>query len=68
MFGLGTGEIILIAVVILILFGAKKIPEFARGLGQGVREFKNAANSVKTEIESGVADKKETPGADKTLS
>lgn len=68
MFGLGTGEIILIAVVILILFGAKKIPEFARGLGQGVREFKNAANTVKTEIESGAADKKDTPGTDKTLS
>jgi sec-independent protein translocase protein TatA len=50
MFGLGTGEIILIVIVILVLFGAKKIPDFARGLGQGIREFKTAANSVKEEV------------------
>lgn len=50
MFGLGTGEIILILLVILVLFGAKKIPEFAKGLGQGIREFKNAANNVKEEV------------------
>ena len=51
MFGLGTGELIFIAVVILIFFGARKIPEFARGLGQGIREFKDAANNVKKDIE-----------------
>ncbi|MCS7085073.1 MAG: twin-arginine translocase TatA/TatE family subunit [Bacteroidia bacterium] len=50
-FGLGPWEIALIVLVILILFGAKKIPDFARGLGQGIREFKNAANNVKQEIE-----------------
>jgi len=54
MFGLGTTEIILIALVVLVLFGAKKIPEFARGLGQGVREFKDAANNVKKDIEKEV--------------
>jgi sec-independent protein translocase protein TatA len=50
-FGLGPWEIALIVLVILVLFGAKKIPDFARGLGQGIREFKNAANNVKQEIE-----------------
>jgi len=51
MFGLGTTEIILILLVILIMFGANKIPEFAKGLGKGIREFKNAARDVKSEIE-----------------
>ncbi len=46
MFGLGVPEFIVIAVVILILFGAKKIPEFARGLGEGIREFRKAAAGI----------------------
>jgi sec-independent protein translocase protein TatA len=50
LFGLGTSEIIVIVIAILILFGAKKIPQFAKGLGQGVREFKDAAGNVKKEI------------------
>lgn len=49
--GLGTTEVILILVVVLILFGARKIPEFARGLGNGIREFRNATQNVKHEIE-----------------
>lgn len=44
MFGLGTPELILIGVVVVLLFGAKKIPELMRGLGSGIKEFKNAAN------------------------
>lgn len=40
---LGTPEIVVIAVVVLLLFGGKKIPEFMRGLGKGVREFRNAS-------------------------
>ncbi len=52
LFGLGTPEIIAIVVVVLIRFGAKKIPQFARGLGQGIREFKDAAGSVKKEVNS----------------
>jgi len=48
--GLGTTEIILIALVVLVLFGARKIPEFMKGLGQGVKEFKNASNNIKQEI------------------
>ncbi len=51
MFGnIGTGEIILILLVILILFGAKKIPELAQGLGKGIREFKKAMREVEDEI------------------
>jgi sec-independent protein translocase protein TatA len=49
--GIGVPEILLIVLAILILFGAKKIPEFAKGLGQGIREFKNATNNVKGEIQ-----------------
>jgi sec-independent protein translocase protein TatA len=42
LFNLGGGEIILILAIILILFGAKKLPELAKGLGQGIKEFKKA--------------------------
>ncbi len=51
MFGnLGAGEIILILLVILILFGAKKIPELAQGLGKGMREFKKSLKEVEEDI------------------
>ncbi|MFA5404827.1 MAG: twin-arginine translocase TatA/TatE family subunit [Ignavibacteria bacterium] len=50
MFGLGTPEIILIVVVILVLFGAKKIPEFMQGIGKGVKEFKKATTDIEKEI------------------
>jgi len=49
MFGLGTQEIILIVVVVLLLFGGKKIPELMRGLGKGVREFKDGQNETPKE-------------------
>ena len=48
---LGGWEIVLILAVVLILFGAKKLPELAKGLGQGIREFKKASNEVTREIE-----------------
>ena len=54
--GLGGTEVILILVVILLLFGAKRIPELAKGLGRGIREFKDATKEVKNEIESSVKD------------
>lgn len=44
---LGTQEIIIIAIIILVLFGGKKIPELMRGLGKGVKEYKDAINDVK---------------------
>lgn len=47
---LGGWEIVLILAVVLILFGAKKLPELAKGLGQGIKEFKKAANDVTSEI------------------
>jgi len=47
----GMGEWILIGMVVLIFFGAKKIPELARGLGRGIREFKDATKEIKKDIE-----------------
>lgn len=52
MFGLGTPEIILIAIVILVLFGAKKIPELMQGLGKGIKEFKKASSDIEKDITS----------------
>ena len=46
----GGWEMVVIAIVILLLFGAKKLPELARGLGQGIREFQGAVDGVKDEI------------------
>ncbi|MDN4164688.1 twin-arginine translocase TatA/TatE family subunit [Cytophagales bacterium LB-30] len=56
--GLGGWEILLILIVLLVFFGAKKIPELARGLGRGIREFKDATREIKNEIEEGVKDDK----------
>ncbi|MBM3900300.1 MAG: twin-arginine translocase TatA/TatE family subunit [Gemmatimonadetes bacterium] len=50
MFGLGPGELILISLVILVVFGAKKVPEFMGGIGKGIREFKRNMNDVQREI------------------
>jgi sec-independent protein translocase protein TatA len=46
MFGLGVQELIIIFVIIMVLFGAKKLPEMGKGLGRGIREFKNATNKL----------------------
>lgn len=54
---IGFSEILLIAVVILVLFGSRKIPEFMRGLGKGVREFNDAKDSVRKELEDGMKEK-----------
>jgi sec-independent protein translocase protein TatA len=59
--GLGTNEIILIAIVVLLLFGGRKIPELMRGLGRGVREFNDAKSNVRKEIEEGVNEKEQRP-------
>ena len=47
---LGTQEVILIVFAVLLLFGGQKLPELARGLGKGIREFKDASDGVKREI------------------
>ena len=56
MFNLGTGEIIAIVVVILLLFGGKKIPELMRGLGKGVKSFKQGMNEVEDELKKSLED------------
>ena len=53
-FNLGPWEILLILVVVLLLFGAKRLPELARGLGQGINEFRDAVDSSKKEIIDGI--------------
>jgi sec-independent protein translocase protein TatA len=53
MFGIGPTELLLIALVLLLLFGGRKIPELMRGLGAGIREFKRAATSAEEEPSSG---------------
>lgn len=55
---LGGWEIFLIIFAILLLFGAKRIPELARGMGKGLREFKDATKEIKDELEDGVKDDK----------
>lgn len=52
----GATEWIVIALVVLLLFGAKKIPELARGLGQGINEFRKASSEIRREIEKGADD------------
>jgi sec-independent protein translocase protein TatA len=54
---LGFNEILIILVIVLLLFGGKKIPELMRGLGRGVREFNDAKSNIRREIEDGVNDK-----------
>lgn len=55
---LGPWEITLIILVLLVFFGAKKIPELARGLGKGIREFKDATKEIKNEIEENAKEPK----------
>ena len=52
-FSLGGPEVFIVLFAILLLFGAKKIPELARGMGRGIREFKDATKEIKDEIEEG---------------
>ena len=55
----GGSEWLLIFLAILLLFGGKKIPELARGLGKGIREFNDAKTGIKNEIETGLKEQKE---------
>lgn len=52
----GWTEMLVVALFILIFFGAKKIPEIARGMGKGIREFKDATKEIKNEIDEGAKD------------
>ena len=53
----GFNEILIILIIVLLLFGGKKIPELMRGLGRGMREFNDAKNNVRREIEDGINEK-----------
>lgn len=64
LFNLGTGELIIIFVVILLLFGAKRIPELARSLGKGINSFKQGMNDVSAEMKKGV----DETGSDSSIS
>jgi len=50
--GIGFQELLVILLIVLLLFGAKRLPEFARALGKGIREFKKAASEIQSENES----------------
>jgi sec-independent protein translocase protein TatA len=52
--GFGGQEILLIALVVLLLFGGRKIPELMKGLGKGIREFNNAKANIETEIKDNI--------------
>jgi sec-independent protein translocase protein TatA len=54
---LGPWEIIIIFVVILLVFGGKKLPELAKGLGEGIKEFKKATNDIKGEVDNAINEK-----------
>ena len=58
MLNIGGPEILIILLVVLVLFGGKKIPELMRGLGRGVKEYKNAVNSVEEEVRNIASDEK----------
>ena len=61
MFGIGTTELIIIMFIILLIFGAKKLPELAQGLGKGIREFKKASNEIQDELNFNKNDQINTP-------
>jgi sec-independent protein translocase protein TatA len=57
---IGGWEVLLIVLIFVLLFGAKKIPELARGIGKGLREFKDASKEVKNQIDEGMKDPKDS--------
>jgi sec-independent protein translocase protein TatA len=60
--GLGMSEILLIALVVLLFFGGKKIPELMKGLGKGVRSFKDGMNEIEKDVTDISKDNKENNG------
>ena len=59
--GLGMGEILLIFLVVLLLFGAKRLPEIGSSLGKGIREFKSSVREIEGELKAPLDDKKAVP-------
>lgn len=62
---IGTGEIILILGVLLLLFGAKRLPEIGKSLGKGLREFKSATKGLADDVKDGLHDDEESPESPK---
>lgn len=54
MFGLGGAEIAVILVVVIVLFGGRKIPELMKGIGQGIKEFNNAKANIESEVKQNI--------------
>lgn len=65
---IGATEWIIIAIVFLVFFGAKRIPDFAKGLGQGLKEFRKASHDIKKEIEDSSRDIDDAINSEKTES
>ena len=66
--GLGMGEVLVIALIVLLLFGGKKIPELMRGLGKGVRSFKSGMNEIENEINADIDTPKTSNNTETTTS
>jgi len=66
-FNLGGGEIFIVLLIILLLFGSKKIPELAKGLGKGIRYFKDATNEIQEDIRESMDDIKKDIDPTKNL-
>lgn len=62
MFGMGPWELFLIFVVILLLFGARRLPEIAQGLGKGIKEFRKAMKDTTDEIKGSISGETTAPG------
>lgn len=67
MFNIGGSELFFILFIVLMLFGSKKIPEIARGLGKGLREMKNAANGIEKELTQEVNEIKDNADIQKII-
>jgi sec-independent protein translocase protein TatA len=63
---LGFNEILIILLIVLLLFGGRKIPELMRGLGKGIREFNDAKSNVRREIEEGINEKERPASTNNT--
>ncbi|MBX7202595.1 MAG: twin-arginine translocase TatA/TatE family subunit [Bacteroidia bacterium] len=66
-FDIGGGELFVIMLFVLIFFGADKIPDLARGLGKGIREFKDASNGIRRELEKETKQIKESVDIEKDI-
>lgn len=67
MFGLGFGELVLVFLIALIFIGPKKLPELAKGLGKGIREFQDAAKGMKDQIEKSIEEEKKVEAPVQTI-